>query len=196
MTHGDVTNTLVAAASYGEGRIVVFSSESLTNVFILHRHNKLFNDNIVKWVTKSPDLKREDVNVIHIEKMTNFEDVRKLFNDKPTIIGWRGDTARNEKFMKSLSTWIRKGGSFVCGVTPWAWARRGRKCQQIPIFCLLKVNHYSSEQARIRSWRTSRRHHVFTARRRSCSKVMFLHVFVRPGGRGSAIPIYPPDRTL
>ena len=152
MTPGDVTNTLVAAASYGEGRIVVFSSKSLTNAFIFDNHtNKQFNDNIVKWVTKSQDIRREDVNVIHIHKMTNFEDVRKLFNDKPTIIGWRGDTARNEKFMKSLSTWIRKGGSFVCGVTPWAWMRGGKKYQQIPIFCLLKVNHYSSEQAQIHS---------------------------------------------
>ena len=146
MTHGDVTHTFIAAASHGEGRIVAFSWQSLTDDFISdRRRNKLLNDNIVKWVTKSPDTKREDVNIINIDKMKNFEDVRKLFNDKPTIIGWRGDTARNEKFMKSLSTWIRKGGSFVCGVTPWAWARRGRKYQQIPIFRLLKVNLCSSE---------------------------------------------------
>ena len=146
MTHGDVTNTFIAVASHGEGRIVAFSWQSLTDDFISdRRRNKPLNDNIVKWVTKSPDTKREDVNFINIDKMKNFEDVRKLFNDKPTIIGWSGSTARNKKFMKSLSTWIRKGGSFVCGVTPWAWARRGRKYQQIPIFRLLKVNLCSSE---------------------------------------------------
>ena len=175
MTHGDAANTLVAAASYGEGRIVAFSSKLLTNYFISdHQKNKKFNDNIVKWVTKSPDTKREDVNIINLDQMKNFEDVRNCFNDKPTIIGWRGDAARNENFMKSLSMWIRKGGSFVCGISPEKWERqqKGRKYQQIPIFCLLKVNHYSSKQTRI--------HRVFTPRKVSCQKLMYLHVFIRP----------------
>ena len=148
ITHGDVTNTFVAAASYGEGRIVAFSWQALTDDFILDRsRNKQFSDNIVKWVTKSPDNKREDVNVINIDKITNFEYVKELFNDKPTIIGWRGDTARNDQFMNSLSMWIKKGGSFVCGVTPWHWAKRGGMIyQQIPTFGLLKVNICSFEQ--------------------------------------------------
>ena len=140
MTYGDVTNTFVAAASYGSGRIVAFSFKPLTDDFILDRQrNKPLNDNIVKWLTNSPDTRREDVNIINIDKMKNFEDVRELFNEKPTIIGWRGDTNRSEKFMKNLSKWIRTGGSFVCGMTPWAWARRGRNYKQIPIFRLLKV---------------------------------------------------------
>ena len=163
MTHGDATNTFIAAASFGEGRIVAFSWKHLTHGFITDYHkNKQLNDNIVKWVTKLPDNKREDVNVINIDRMTNFEDVKKQFNDKPTIIAWMGDTTRNDQFMNSLSNWIEKGGSFVCGVTPHGWARNyKRSYQQIPIFRLLKVNLCSFEQVQIQRAGEPPYRHVF-----------------------------------
>ena len=165
MTYGDASNTFVAAASYGEGRIVAFSHKNLLNSFNRDYYkNKKFNDNIVKWVTKSQHIKREDVNVINIHKMTNFEDVRKHFNHKPTIIGWESTTARSNEFMKSLSMWIKKGGSFVCGLTPWSWKKKqkGRQYQQIPIFSLLKVSLCSFQQMRFqRVEEPLRQHHVF-----------------------------------
>ena len=139
MAQKDVTNTFIAAASFGKGRIVAFSWEGLTNDFIKDKKNVQLYENIIKWTTKSREID-DDVKIIDIERITEFKDVSEQFGDKPTVIAWRGSRAKSEEFMQSLRMWIGNGGAFVCGVTPWAWARGG-EIQQIPTYDLLKVRN-------------------------------------------------------
>ena len=144
MTFGDITNTFIAAASFGKGRIVVFSWEGLVGDFIKGRErNEDLHDNIIKWTTKSPaDVDIEEVKVIDIANITEFRDVEEQLGDKPAVIAWKSVKAKSEEFIVSLTVWIRDGGAFVCGLTPWAWAR-GAKIEQIPTFHLLKVSFLS-----------------------------------------------------
>ncbi len=76
--------------------------------------------------------------VISINEADNFCDVLGEVGDNKAVIVWKEVSPKSPEFMKGLQQWIQNGGAFVCGVTPWYWAR-GRSVQQIPTFRLLKV---------------------------------------------------------
>ena len=101
--------------------------------------NKQLYDNIVRWITKSPEKDLTDINIINIDRITEFQDVREKMRDHQTVIAWNGNTPRSEEFINQLTRWIKNGGAFVGGLTPWAWARKGRTVKQIPIYDLFKV---------------------------------------------------------
>jgi hypothetical protein len=112
----DPCDIVLAAADYGQGRVVAVSHEAYVEKFLKNspKLEPLWS-NVKSWLTKC-DTSLCDQDIQSIE---NYESV----SDIPAnvkIIAWNGNINKSELFINQLlKKFVSNGGSVLCGICPW-----------------------------------------------------------------------------
>ena len=98
------------------------------------RQNKLFNDNMRKWITKDTDKGGE---------IPSLNDYLHNFDELPPeckILAWDGLTFPDRELFDKLISWVERGGGLICGVCPWGFVQIfNKRVQDMPLNHIFKV---------------------------------------------------------
>ena len=112
----DKHEVLIAAASHGLGRVVVFSHNSYVTIEKFTKDEgdeTILYQNVRKWVTKG-----------RFSSETKVIDVTQLVRDEipeDSLLIWRTGSFPCEGFMDKLLAHVEGGGGVVIGTTPWGF---------------------------------------------------------------------------
>lgn len=129
----------MAAAQDGQGRIVTFShdgySKKMFDVNLTDSNLVQLNKNVIRWVSAGhPEAQQEYVN-LNDEQVTE----EKLFSSKIAI--WCGGDREKQISPRAVLEFIRNGGGFIHGMTPWGWLQLnpGKTLDMMPYLSVLKA---------------------------------------------------------
>ncbi|XP_035697568.1 TRPM8 channel-associated factor 2-like [Branchiostoma floridae] len=112
----DRGRAIMAAATYGSGKIVAFSHNGYIKQFREGKNKKFenLNRNIRTWLGM-----KEGGDVTFGDSLKNVADIPK---SGVLVIAGGGD--RLKKFVPGILEFVQGGGGFLCGVCPWGWLEK------------------------------------------------------------------------
>ncbi|XP_066296637.1 TRPM8 channel-associated factor 2-like [Branchiostoma lanceolatum] len=115
----DRGRAVMAAATYGSGRIVAYSHNGYIKQFREGKNKKFetLNSNIRTWLGI-----KEGGDVIYGDSLNDVGDIPK---SGVLVIAGGGDKLK--KFVPDILKFVKEGGGFVCGVCPWGWLQKRPK---------------------------------------------------------------------
>lgn len=107
---------LIGAGQLGRGRVVVFSHDWYTWLFINYpTTDAKLVQNVKSWLTYG--FYKDDSEIQHLDNYDNFDDIP----DTCKILVWVGMQEKSGIFYEKMKIWLRNGGGMVCGATPWGY---------------------------------------------------------------------------
>ncbi|XP_078695626.1 TRPM8 channel-associated factor 2-like [Branchiostoma floridae x Branchiostoma belcheri] len=113
----DQGRAVMAAATYGSGRIVAFGHNGYIKQFREGKNKNFFNlnHNIRTWL----GIDGEGGEITFGDTLKTVEDIPK---SGVLVVAGGGDKLK--KFVPGILKFIQEGGGFLCGVCPWGWLQK------------------------------------------------------------------------
>jgi len=133
-------DVVIAAAKYGQGRVIAFSQDGYPEKLFQADSGSgdsmsIFNSNVRRWIIPGVDYNGEQ-DYVDLSDWNNGED--QLAAAKVAI--WKGGSAGQIETPRVLQ-YIQEGGGFVHAMTPWGWLQMnpGKKLKEMPYWDVLKA---------------------------------------------------------